>query len=54
MNTNNNIEQKAKSPVVPKKQQVKKPKKKPSALRFVKTVALPKRGEFNFLKTGKV
>lgn len=53
MNTNKNIEQDAKFVTNPKKQPAKKPKKKPSALHLVKKVTLPKRGEFNFLKTGK-
>jgi hypothetical protein len=53
MNTNKNIEQDAKFLTAPKKQLTKKPKKKPPALRLVRKVALPKRGEFNFLKTGK-
>jgi hypothetical protein len=53
MNNNKNIEQGARIFTAPKKSLAQRPKKEPSALRLVKKVVLPKRGEFNFLKAGK-
>jgi hypothetical protein len=53
MNINKKIEQDAGFLTAPKMPLTKKPKKESSALGLVTKVALPKRGEFNFLKTGK-
>jgi hypothetical protein len=53
MNAIKKFEHNASTPITVKKAAVQKSKKQPSALRLVKKVVLPKRGEFNFLKSGR-